>query len=92
VLHDELELLQAPVGLLRGLGRLAVLGAARLRFGGPLIRARELLDLLPGPPNVAPEGVDDRVELGFEVVAVFDEAGGFSARVQSMNARFKARR
>jgi hypothetical protein len=84
VLHDELQLLQAPVGLLRRLGRLAILGAARLRFRGALIRARELLDLLPRPPNVAPEGIDDRVELGFEVVAVFDEAGRFGARLRSI--------
>src|SRR6266513_1488183 len=37
--------------------------AARLRFGGALIRARELVDQLARASDVLAEPVDDRVEL-----------------------------
>jgi hypothetical protein len=73
VLDHELELLQPPVRLLGRLIGLAVRAPTRLRLGGPLVRASEFVDLLARAPDVAPQGVDDRVELRFEVVSVLDE-------------------
>src|SRR5207302_7621651 len=52
--------------------------------GCALVRARELLDLLTRSTNVTPQGVDDRVELCFEVVPVLDETCRLRARARSI--------
>jgi hypothetical protein len=73
VLDDKLQLLEPAIRDLRRLIRFSIDGATRLRLGGALVRPRELVDLLPRTSDVVPKGVDDRVELGFEVVPVLDQ-------------------
>jgi hypothetical protein len=73
VLHDELELLQAAIGALRRFVHRDVARSARLALRHALICARELLDLLARSTNVAPQRVDQCIELRFEVVRIFDE-------------------
>ena len=84
VLHDELKLLEPPVRALRRFVDLATRGTAGLRFCHALIGARKLLDLLPGAPDIAPQCVDQRVELRFEVVRVFDESRRLWSRSPSI--------
>src|SRR5262249_35978925 len=84
VLYHQLELLEAPIRLLRRLVRLAVRRATRLRLSRALVRAREFVDLLSGPTDVAPESVDDAIELSLEVVAFLDQARRLSARARSI--------
>src|SRR5687767_5057130 len=73
VLHYELKLLQAPVGALCRFVELALLGPARLGLCHAVVRARILLDLLARSANVAPQRVDQCIELRFEVVRILDE-------------------
>ncbi len=65
VLHDELELLQPPIGTLRRLVELALARPTRLSLGHPLVGTRELLDLLARTPDIAPQPVDQCIELRF---------------------------
>src|SRR6058998_3703903 len=84
MLDDELQLLEPTVRLLRPLVWLAVLGVARLRLGGPLVRARVLVDLLPRAAHVPTKRVDDRLELCLEIVAVLDETRRLRVRARSI--------
>src|SRR5207249_7726615 len=67
VLRDELQLFQAAVGPLRLFVEIVFGRSAGLRLGHALIRARELLDLLARAPDIAPQHVDQSVELRFEI-------------------------
>jgi hypothetical protein len=49
-----------------------------------LVRARELLDLLSCAPDIAPQCVDQRIELRFEVVRIFDESRRLWSRSPSI--------
>ena len=84
VLHDELKLFEAPVRALCRFVNVATRGTASLGFCHPLIGARELLDLLARAPDIAPQRVDQRVELRFEVVRVFDESRWLWSRSPSI--------
>jgi hypothetical protein len=84
VLRDELKLLQSPVRALRALVELALGRSARLGLRHALVRARELLDLLARAPDIAPQRVDQRIELRFEVVRVFDESRRLWSRFPSI--------
>jgi len=66
VADRELQLLQPAERALRGLVRLA--RGARLALGALRVGLLEPLDLLAQPANIAPQLIDDEVELTVKVV------------------------
>jgi len=67
VADRQLQLLQPAEGELARLVGLPA-GGAGLRLGAPLVGALEPLDLLAEPADLAPQRVDDPVELCVEII------------------------
>jgi hypothetical protein len=79
VTDRELQLLQPAERALRGLVRLA--RRPRLTLGALRVSLLESLDLLPQPAYVAPQLIDDEVELTVKVILARKLRGGAFVRL-----------